>query len=281
MNKRLIINADDFGLSAGVNAAVVKAHSQGVVTSATIMANMQGALEAAKMARQLRSLGVGVHLNLTEGKPLSRDALVKCLLNDEGEFAFSPARLAGMSLISSSIRRAIQIEMACQIQWAIDHNIRLTHIDSHKHIHCFPVIFSTVCGLAKLFDIEAVRWTCEPISVSCAPWPLPSEGGKKRAKLIRRMAKINRFQNSKLLKTDGLLGITHLGKINANFFNALSLYNPLSVGELMTHPGHSGAASGDYTQAVQRQGELETLCSEKTKEYLAKANIELVHYGQV
>ena len=277
MEKRLIINADDFGMSAGVNAAVAKAHSHGVVTSATIMANMPGALEAVKMARQMRGLGVGVHLNLTDGKPISKEKLVRCILNEEGEFAFTPAKLAMMSLVSAKVRLAIQVEMACQIQWVIDHNVRLTHVDSHKHIHCFPIIYPTVCGLAKLFDIEAVRWAYEPAAISIAPWPLPSEGGKKRAKVIRKMAKINRFQGSKLLKTDGLLGITHLGKINLNFFNALSLYNPFSVGELMTHPrlGENG------NPLMQKQMEFETLCSDKTKEYLAKANIKLLHYGQL
>jgi chitin disaccharide deacetylase len=282
MNKRLIINADDFGLSPDINAAVIKAHKEGVVTSATVMANMAGAVEACKMARQNRGLGVGVHLNVTMGKPLSKEKAVRCLLNENGEFAFAPGQLAWMSLYSGKIRHAIQVEMACQIQWVLDRNIKVSHVDSHHHIHCCPMIYPTVCGLAKLFDVEAVRWVYEPQAVSSVPWPLPSEGAKKHAKLLRRAAQINRFQNSKLIKTDGLLGIAHFGNINFNFFKDLSLYNPLATAELMTHPGYSGPASGDYSQfATQRQSELETLCSDKTKEYLAKANIELVHYGQV
>ena len=139
-------------------------------------------------------------MNVTKGKPLSKDKAVRCLLNENGEFAFAPAKLAWMSLLSGKIRHAIQVEMACQIQWVIDRNIRLTHVDSHHHIHSIPMIYPTVCGLAKLFDIEAVRWVYEPLAVSRAPWPLPSEGGKKRAKFLRKMARINRFQSSQLIK---------------------------------------------------------------------------------
>lgn len=277
MEKRLIINADDFGLSANVNAAIAQSHSQGVLTSATLMANMPGAEDAVRMTKQMRGLGVGVHLNLIEGKPISKEKLVRCLLNEEGEFAFTPARLAMMSLTSSKVRLAIQIEMASQLQWVIDHNIRPTHIDSHKHVHSFPLIYPTVCGLAKLFDIEAVRWTYEPVAVSNLPWPLPSEGGKKKANLIRKMARINRIQSSKLLKTDGLLGIAHCGKISLNYIKDLCLYNPLAVAELMTHPG----LGEDKNPVMQRQMEFETLCSDKAKEYLAKAKIKLVHYGQL
>jgi len=89
MDRRVIINADDFGLCDGVNKAVAQAHTDGVLTSATIMANMPAADEAVKIAKKLPNLGVGVHLNLTEGRPLSKDTSIGRLLDTDGQFASS------------------------------------------------------------------------------------------------------------------------------------------------------------------------------------------------
>ncbi|MFA5238966.1 MAG: ChbG/HpnK family deacetylase [Phycisphaerae bacterium] len=276
MDRRIVINADDFGVSSSVNQAVAQAHSNGVLTSATIMANMPAADEAVKIAKQNPNLGVGVHLNLFKGKPLSKDKSVECLLNAEGDFAFSPAKLSLLSLLRRKIRNAIRIELAAQIQWVIDNGIKPTHLDSHKHIHNFPVVFSIVCGLAKQFQIPAVRFSFEPKQLLSMPWPLSSEGGRESAKTIRIMAKINRIQNSAFLKTDCLLGVSHIGRIDVNFFKAVALYNSAATAEVMTHPGLDNGQN-----KMQRKGEFEALCSERTKKYLMDAGIRLVHYGNL
>ncbi len=296
MDKRIIINADDFGLHDGVNKAVAQAHTDGMLTSATIIANMPAANEAVKIARQLPALGVGVHLNLSEGRPISKEASVKCLLDADGKFAYSPFRLSLLSIAGHKIRNAIRAELAAQIKWVIDNGLAPTHLDSHKHIHSFPAIFSIVCDLAKRFEIAAIRFTLEPKELSRMPWPLSSEARRKRARLIRTMAKINRMQNSRFLKTDALLGIAHMGKIDVNFFKAVTLYNPARTCEVITHPAlFAGAPPGTQSQngntdsteqiqtrlARQRKIELEALCSKKAKQYFKDAGINLVHYGQL
>lgn len=282
MDKRIIINADDFGLCAGVNKAVAQAHTNGVLTSTTIMANMPAAEEAVKIAKQLPSLGVGVHLNLFEGRPVSKDSCIDRLLDADGQFALSPSKLSLLSMGRHKIRNAIRTELASQIQWVIDNGLTPTHLDSHKHIHSFPSIFPIVCELARQFKITAIRFTYEPKQLSRAPWPLPSEGGRKRARKARTTAKINRMQNANFLKTDALLGVAHLGKINVNFFRAVTLYNPAATAEVMTHPGLADSAEPDKTRRLhQRKVELEALCSEKTMQYFKDANIKLVHYGQL
>ena len=282
MEKRLIINADDFGLCAGVNKAVAQAHTDGVLTSTTIMANMPAAAEAVEIAKQLPTLGVGVHLNLYEGRALSKDAGVDCLLDADGRFAYSPAKLSLLSIGLHGVRKAIRTELAAQIQWVIDNGLTPTHLDSHKHIHSFPAIFPLVCKLARQFGITAIRFTLELKQLCRMPWPLPSEDGRKRAKLIRIMAKLNHIQNRNLLKTDALLGVAHTGKIDANFFKAVSLYNPARTAEVMTHPGLPDGLDPEKTRLIkQRKVELEALCSERTKQYLKDAGIKLVHYGQL
>jgi chitin disaccharide deacetylase len=282
MEKRLIINADDFGLCESVNKGIVETHTKGVLTSTTLMANMPAALGAVELAKNLPTLGIGVHLNLTAGKPLTQDNSVKLILDSQGHFALSPAKLALASLISGKVRTAIETELASQIQWLIDKGIKPTHLDSHKHIHAFPTIFPIICRLAKRFGIPAIRYAAEPFYVSRLPWPLTDRESRKRASLVRTMSKINRFQNSSFFKTDCLLGVNHVGKINTVFMRAVSLYNTFPTAEVMTHPGFIYDLDVTKTRLVkQREIELEALCSEKTKQSFKGANIKLIHYGQL
>jgi predicted glycoside hydrolase/deacetylase ChbG (UPF0249 family) len=282
MEKQLIINADDFGLCESVNKGIVEAHCKGVLTSATIMTNMPAAEQAVDMAKKLPNLGIGVHLNLTNGRPICRDEGVKRLLNSEGDFALSPGKLAKLSLFSGKIRAAIEAELASQIQWVIERGIKPTHLDSHKHIHGFPAIFRIVCRLAKRFEIPAIRFTYEPKQVCFPPWPVTDRESRKRAFNIRIMAKINYWQDRSFFKTDTLLGVAHTGSINVNFFQAVSLYNSAAIAEVMTHPGYTYDIDATRTRLVkQRQAELEALCSDTTKQYLRDAGIKLVHYGRI
>lgn len=282
MGRRIIINADDFGLCSGVNRAVAQAHTDGVLTSATIMANMPAAWQAVEIARQLPTLGVGVHLNLFEGKPVSKDAYVNCLLATDGQFVYSPSMLSLLSVVKRKIRNAIATELAAQIQWVIDNGLKPTHLDSHKHVHNFPWIFQIVCDLAKGFEIGAIRWPFEPKEVSSEPWPPPSEGGRKRAGMVRVMAKINRRQNQTFLKTQATLGIAHTGRMNTDFLKAAILYNSAETVEIITHPGFINGLDKIKTRLVQqRKMELEVLCDKRTKQYFKDAGIKLVHYGQI
>jgi predicted glycoside hydrolase/deacetylase ChbG (UPF0249 family) len=290
MERKIIINADDFGLCDSVNRAVVWAHTQGILTSATIMANMPDARQAVELARQLPTLGVGVHLNLSEGKPVSKDPSVNCLLDTDGQFAYSPLRLSILSVAKRKIRNAIATELAAQIQWVINNGLKPTHLDSHKHIHNFPAIFPIVCELAKSFRIPAIRWPFEPKEVSHKPspagrvtgWPPPGEGGRKRAAIIRVMAKINRRQNPAFFKTQAVLGIAHTGRINIDFLKAAVIYSFAETVEIITHPGFINGLDPGKTRLVQqRKMELDALCDKKIKEYFKDAAVKLVHYGQI
>jgi hopanoid biosynthesis associated protein HpnK len=282
MERKIIINADDFGLCDGVNRAVVQAHTEGVLTSTTIMANMPSARQAVELAKQLPTLGVGVHLNLFEGKPLSKDPCVDCLLNTDGEFAYSPCHLSFLSVINRKIRSAIAIELAAQIQWVINNGIKPTHLDSHKHIHSFPVIFPIVCDLAKSFGIVAIRWPFEPKQVSQKSWPPPPKGGKKRAAIVRAMAIINRKQNPTFLKTQAVLGIAHTGKIDIDFLKTAALQDFEEAVEIITHPGFTDGLDKIKTRLIhERKMELDALCDKQTKQYFKDETIKLVHYGQL
>jgi len=282
MEKRLIINADDFGICEGVNKGIVEAHCKGVLTSGTIMVNMLAAEQAVESARGLANFGVGIHLNLTEGRPVSKEEDVKCMLDSDGKFALSAGKLAIRAALRGKVRAAIEAELSAQIQWVIDRGIKPTHLDSHKHIHSFPAIFRIVCRLAKQFGIPAIRFCYEPERVSSSPWPMSDAQGRTRATIVRIMAKVNRWQDKGFFKTDALYGVAHTGKININFFRAVSLYNPYRTAEVMTHPGYIYDLDASQTRLVnQREAELEALCSEKTKQFFKEAGIKLVHYGEL
>jgi hopanoid biosynthesis associated protein HpnK len=282
MAKRLIINADDFGLNSSVNEAVERAHKEGILTSATIMTNMADAKKAVKIARSLPNLGVGVHLNLFKGKPISSDAKIECLVNKDGDFQYSAPLLAMMVSVLHNVRKAVRIEMAEQIQWLIKKKIKPTHLDSHKHFHCVPAVYSIVCDLARQFKIGAVRWCWEPKGLGGAPWPLSSVEARKSARWVRRMAVINRLQDRSLIKTEALIGLTHLGRVDMSFLKAVSLYNHAETAELMTHPATEDNAENSF-RAVKfaRKAELEALCDERARQYFADAGVELIRYGQL
>ena len=287
MDRLLIINADDFGLCEGVNRAIAEAHTKGILTSTTLMTNMPSAEEAIKIAKSLPTLGVGIHLNLTEGRPVSNEQIVNLLTNTNGEFGFSANQLAFKSLVSRKFRAAIRTELAAQIQWAIERGINPTHLDSHKHIHSFPSIYPIVCSLARQFNINSIRFTYEPTRVFYPPWPPADKNGPKRTRLTRMMARINRLQNPKFLKTEATYGIAHTGKIDINFFKALvssvSVFlQKDAVAEVMTHPGFIEGLEKIKTRLVEsRKLEFDTLCSKKVRQLLQDAGIKLIHYGQL
>ena len=114
------------------------------------------------------------------------------------------------------------------------------------------------------------------------PWPLSDRKNRKKSRLIRSIARINSLQNSKFIKTDAMLGITHFGKIDVNFFKAVSLYNPSGLTEIMMHPMCIEETQQSQIKfAYQRRIEFETLCSERTKQLLEDANMKLINYGQL
>ena len=282
MAKRLIINADDFGCSPEVNQAVERAHTKGVLTSATLMTNMSDFEDAVAIAKRLPRLGVGVHLNLFKSRPVSDSCRVRRLLDSSGNFKYSPQMLAFLSMFSHKIRTAIRIEMAAQIQRLIDSGLVPTHLDSHKHIHCFPAVYGIVCALARQFKISAVRYCWEPAALCDTPWPLSTPEGKQAAKQLRRMARFNRLYDSELLKTDLTLGLTHVGRIDANFFKAVSIYTTAQTAEVMTHPAtEDDPADAGKLLKLNRKAEFEALCDERTKKCLHDAGIELIHYGSL
>jgi predicted glycoside hydrolase/deacetylase ChbG (UPF0249 family) len=161
-SRRIIVNADDFGRSTEVNQAIVEAFHKNVISSATLMTNMPGFQEACELAHSHRLLGkIGVHLNLTEGYPLS-DPIRQCsrFCDDVGMLRSRQTRFR----LSKEEKLAVETEIAAQIRACLDRGLRPTHLDSHHHVHTEWAIGAVAITVARQYGIKAIR-----LSRNCGP----------------------------------------------------------------------------------------------------------------
>lgn len=284
--RRLIINADDFGLTAGVNRAIAEANRSGVLTSATMMANARAFAEAAVLAKSQPSLKTGCHVVLIDGDPVS--ANLPSLTNGSSRFRTSLKQFALAAVQRRLSSDEIQREAEAQIRKIQSQGITLTHIDSHKHTHMFPHVLRPVLRAAKACGIRAVRNPFEPLRA----WPHSAVLGTPA--LWLRSAGVTAFQmfagefrralkEEGMLSTDGTVGIAATGKLDQKMLLRILAVLPEGTWELVCHPGHSDAdlqAAGTRLIAS-RETELAALTSSETKDALARQKIELISYAEL
>jgi hopanoid biosynthesis associated protein HpnK len=244
--KRLIINADDFGWSEAVTSGILRAHREGVLTSTTLMTNLDGAEQALARARQeAPRLAIGVHLNLTEGRPVGPKEAVAPLAGEDGEFRFSLAALFLAVRRSAEVRQAVAAELAAQMAWAGQHGFEPSHVDGHRHVHLHPAVLPLVIVGARACGIRAIRTTAEWRLPQIARF-LPSEWGvadRVRQCLLARIARrwgvraqtIARGMG--LATTDWFFGVRATGGISAEVLRQVLRLAPEGAGEIMVHPG--------------------------------------------
>jgi predicted glycoside hydrolase/deacetylase ChbG (UPF0249 family) len=284
--KRLIVNADDFGLCGSVNRGILEAHQRGIVTSATILANAPGFEDAIALARQAPSLGVGVHLTLTWGRPVSRPQEVPSLVRGDGAFAFTawhlPAAMAAGRITLGDVRK----EWSAQVARLRQKGIVPTHFDSEKHVHLLPPLFRVAVALARDGGILALRAGAEPglfrrLAPTNPQWykaavlALIGRGARRRAALAG------------LRVPDRLLGIMDGGRLDEERLKRLLTCVADGLTELISHPGHESAelrkAAGDRGgySAPARAAEFRALTAPGLRRDLAARGVELVHYGML
>jgi chitin disaccharide deacetylase len=270
--RRLIINADDYGLSRGVNTGIIEASEAGVVTSASMIVNLPGFNDAVAHAGSRPALSLGLHLNLTTGKPLT--AAPSLTRRKTGLFYSLPVLMtrASLGLIDSS---DVARECAAQLDRMIEFGISPTHLDSHRHVHAHPALWSTVLGVASSRGISNVRVPIEPLSVNARDWKatLKKTGLLICTRISRRHVEGNVAQHFFGLSLQG-------GRSFAARLFALIPKLPDGTTELMTHPGYfdSGLSEHDgYTW--QREEELRVLRSKELRELLQRCEIELAGFG--
>ncbi|HZD08428.1 MAG TPA: ChbG/HpnK family deacetylase, partial [Candidatus Limnocylindrales bacterium] len=164
--RRLIVNADDFGLTSGVNRAIIEGNRLGIVTSATLMANAKATDAAIDLAKAQPGLKTGCHVVLIDGVPLK--ANLQSLTNGSPRFRTSLKEFSIAALRKQISAEEVQQEVEAQVRKVQSRGITLTHLDSHKHTHMFPHILRPLLRAAKACGIRAVRNPFEPLRC----WPL-------------------------------------------------------------------------------------------------------------
>jgi len=276
--KRVIVNADDFGFWPGLTEGILRAHREGIVTSTTVTANMPAAKEALKRLSEAPDLGVGVHLNVSQGPPLSKEGMA--LAGEDGLMHHTAAGVILACLCRPWLLRAIEAEFDAQIRRVLDHGVRPTHLDSHRHTHAFPPVFARVTALAKRYSIRFVRWCCErlvgpnwsaaPLKQRCVRW------------MLNGFAAADAVIRPEVRATRGTWGIAHTGLIDARWLIQVASVVRPGVTEIMTHPGCADDVGAGLTRLREsRRIEMDALCDPRVREALARHGIELVHYGQL
>jgi hopanoid biosynthesis associated protein HpnK len=161
--RRLIVNADDFGRSSSINQAVIRAHREGILTTASLMVNEPACAEAVGMARDNPRLGVGLHLTLICGHAALPADKIPDLVNPGGEFTNNPARAGFRYFFQRSLREQLRAEIHAQFQKFRATGLTLDHVNGHLHLHLHPTVFSILMQDASQLGIERLRLTFDPL----------------------------------------------------------------------------------------------------------------------
>jgi len=290
--RNLIVNADDLGWTAGVNRGVAEAHRNGIVTSASLLANGEAFDEAVALARDKSGLGVGVHLNLNDGPPVAprARASLPSLVNDSGEFEGGPDGLLVKIATRGLSMREVETEWEAQISKVRNAGVEPTHLDGHKHVHMLPGLFEIALRLAKRHGIGAIRVSHEASSLRVAL----STGGLRAAvvlkqgvqarglKLLARDAR-EQAERAGVSTADYFCGIAQTGELTKEGVARLLRSLPEGTTELMCHPGYADEALRKTATRLQgsRQKEVEILTDTEIRNLVASQGIRLIDYGFV
>jgi len=240
---RLIVNADDFGLTPAVSRAIIELHAAGLVTSTSLMARAGATEEAIELACATPSLGVGCHVVLVDGEPILPPEKIPSLVDARtGRFPDSLTAFL-LRLFTGRIRaEEIEAEAAAQIAHLQERGVRLTHIDTHKHAHMFTAVLRPVLRAARAAGIRAVRHPFEP------EWAVRAAIGAPLARALQiaalrplgpRSRKI--LAQEGFTTTDGTIAMAGTGTLDAKALGSLLRQIPAGTWELVTHPGYNDA----------------------------------------
>ncbi|HXP47423.1 MAG TPA: ChbG/HpnK family deacetylase [Terriglobales bacterium] len=288
--RRLIINADDLGLTAGVNRAIVEAHERGVVSSATMMSNA-GAVDDAVVRAREAGLGVGCHVVLIDGAPMLPPKAVSSLVVEDG--AGARFRDGWLGFASRALRKRldedqIAAEVEAQIRKIQQTGLRVTHVDSHKHAHLLPPVLRPMLAAAKACGVRAVRNPFAPLK------PLAMVHLARRPRLWTRYSEVKllrRFSQefcktvgeAGMVTTDGTFGILVTGALDEELFAAIVGSLPEGTWEFVCHPGYCDAELRAVRTRLResREQELRVLTSAAARRAIEAAGVELISYAEL
>jgi len=286
--KQVILNADDFGLTRGVNEGIIRCHREGVLTSATLMANGPAFDDAVERAKANPKLGIGCHLVLTGGVSVTPPEKIPSLASSDGRLPKSLGEF--VARVSSGRIRTVDIEteLRAQIEKIRRADIEPTHVDTHKHTHVHPRVMAVVARVARDLGISRIRNPVESFSDS---WRSASHHRASRIPDLAASAAVLsvgwKFRAISvqygLLFPEHFLGLAATGRLSAAALCELIDELPEGRTEIMLHPGICDAdlaATGSRLQG-QRQIEMEALLVPEAKRAVAEHAVQLITYREL
>ena len=289
--RNLIVNADDLGWTDGVNRGILDAFRGGIVTSTSLLANGMAFVGGVNAAKSAPGLGVGVHLNLSDGVPVAEPGSVTSLLDGKDKFSGGPESLLLKRARRCLVLAEVEREWDAQIRKVREAGIRPTHLDGHKHVHMLPGLFDIALRLAKRHGIEAIRVSLEESSLRAAlssrgkhnPGVVIKQGVQARGlKLLARDAR-EQARRAGIATADYFSGIAQTGELTREGVELFLKSLPEGTTELICHPGYADEALQKSATRLQasRPKELEILTDARIRNLVASQGIRLIDYGYV
>jgi len=289
LEKKLIVCADDFGLTCGVNKGIIDCYKYGILKSASVLANGPAFEDALKLSSKFPGLDLGIHLFLTEFKPICLNPHGK-LIDSDGSFFNKYIKIIKEIVKYPGIIEQIKAEFRCQIECVLEKGIKLSHINSHKHLHIYPSIWKIVLELAQEYKIPFVRFPVENIYRF---WQivLTNNANKEFKEQLTFVAFCMFFRvrfsnwkkmNGTIKSPDNFCGLFDTG--NLNELTLSGILNGLGSGvtELMCHPGYvDNELLRMSTRLLEsREKEVAALCHSGVKKIINDNNIKVTSFHE-
>jgi len=274
--KRVIVTADDLGLSPEVNAAIKQAHEGGILTCASLMVAAPAAKEAVAMARTLPGLKVGLHLTLVEGRPVLPAREVPDLVDGEGRFRPGLVGPGARIFLSPRARRQAVAECRAQVAAFQQTGLELDHLNGHNHFHIHPTILDAVLEIAAHTRIPAVRVPSQPLST------MPASAAFMAAVMAPWVARTrSRLRRAGIITNDCLFGLFETGAMVESAWLRLIPLLPDGLTEIYCHPATATVGLLKETMPSYRHAEeLAALMSPRVREALERAGAQLTTFSR-
>jgi hopanoid biosynthesis associated protein HpnK len=269
LQRRLIVNADDFGRSCSINAAVIGAHREGILTTASLMVNEAGCEEAVRLARENPRLGVGLHLTLLLGHSALSHEQIPGLVNGDRQFTTNPAWAGFRYFFLPSLREQLRAEIHAQFKTFRATGLVLDHVNGHLHLHLHPTIFGILMEDAAELGIGRLRLTYDPFRLNLR---LASGHLAYRAlhmaifhPLAARARPVLRARG--IRHTEAVFGLLQNARVDEDYICQLLPGLPAGDSELYSHPSLD-----------EFKNEFEALISPRARAQVSELGIELIRY---
>jgi hopanoid biosynthesis associated protein HpnK len=267
--RRLIVNADDFGRSGAVNQAVIRAHREGILTSASLMVNEPATDEAVALARHNPRLGVGLHLTLLFGHSALPPDEIPGLVNARREFGVAPVRAGWRFFFQRDLREQLRNEIHAQFREFRATGLPLDHVNGHLHLHLHPAIFRILMADANQLGLERVRLTFDPLwlNLRLARGRLPYR--LAHALIFHLLARRARpvLKRRAVRHTRAVFGLLQNARVDESYVSRLLQHLPAGDSELYSHPSLD-----------ESRDEFEALISPRVRCQVERLGIKLIRY---